>query len=313
MEGPPLGAALRFSARRERSGLLAACGRGADMHVAAPMYIVVDSAPSRRRLLGLAAGLGILFAGRVARAEPLAAEVVRELAPNGRLRAAINYGNIVLATRSQEGDLGGVSVDIAKELGTRLGVPVDLVPFDTAGKVSAVAGQDVWDVAFLAIDPVRAGDIAFTSPYVLIEGTYVVPDASPLRTIEDVDREGAQIAVGRGSAYDLYLTRTVKLASLRRAPTSEDAVKLFVEQKLDAVAGVRQPLEVFARANSAYRVVPGRFMAIEQAMGLAKGRETALRYLVGFIEELKASGFVAEALQRHRQIEAVVAPAAPAP
>ena len=283
------------------------------MHGAAPMKIDSHMGLSRRGLLGLVAGLGVLVTGRIVRAEPAQAEVVRELAPNGRLRAAINYGNIVLASRSESGELGGVSVDIANELGRRLGVPVDLVPFDTAGKVSAVAGQDVWDVAFLAIDPVRAGDIAFTSPYVLIEGTYLVPDASPLRTIEDVDREGAQVAVGRGSAYDLYLTRKLKLASIRRAPTSEDAIKLFVEQKLDAVAGVRQPLEAFARSNSTYRVIPGRFMAIEQAMGLSKGREAASRYLVGFVEDLKASGFIAEALTRHRQTDAVVAPPAPSP
>lgn len=248
-----------------------------------------------------------------ARAEAPSPETVRELAPSGRLRAAINYGNIVLASRNQAGELSGVSVDIANALGARLGVPVDLVSFDTAGKVSAVATQDVWDIAFLAIDPVRASDISFTSPYVLIEGTYAVPEASLLRTIEEVDREGAQIAVGRGSAYDLFLTRRLKVASIRRAPTSEDAVKLFVEQKLDAVAGVRQPLEIFVRDNPTYRVIPGRFMAIEQAMGVPKGREAASRYLVGFIEELKASGFMAEALARHRQTDAVVAPAAPAP
>jgi polar amino acid transport system substrate-binding protein len=260
----------------------------------------------------LVLALAVLACGPL-RAEPPSPEAVREIAPSGRLRAAINYGNIVLASRNQAGELSGVSVDLANALGERLGVPVDLLPFDTAGKVSAVAGQDVWDVAFLAIDPVRAGDIAFTSPYVLIEGTYAVPEASVLRTIEDVDREGAQIAVGRGSAYDLYLTRKLKRASIRRAATSEDAIKLFVEQKLDAVAGVRQPLELFAKENSAFRVVPGRFMAIEQAIGVPKGREHASRFLVAFIEKLKSNGFVAEALARHRQTDAVVAPPAPAP
>ena len=270
------------------------------------------SLPLLRPIAALLLAVSCLVPG-LAEAETPDPETIREIAPTGRLRAAINYGNIVLANRSQTGELGGVSVDIANELGRRLAVPVELVPFDTAGKVSGAAGQDVWDVAFLAIDPVRAGDIAFTSPYLLIEGTYAVPEASPLRTIDDVDREGAQVAVGRGSAYDLFLTRRLKLASIRRAPTSEDAIKLFVEQKLDAVAGVRQPLEAFVRENTAYRVVPGRFMAIEQAMGAPKGRERALRYLVGVVEELKASGFVAEALVRHRQTEAVVAPAAPAP
>ena len=265
------------------------------------------------RLLGLCLLALLSLACGGALAEPASPELLREIAPTGRLRAAINYGNAVLASRNQAGELSGVSVDIANELGARLGVPVDLVPFDTAGKVTASAGQEVWDVAFLAVDPVRAGEISFTAPYVLIEGTYMVPEASPLRTIEDIDREGAQVAVGRGSAYDLYLTRKLKLASIRRAPTSEDAVKLFVEQKLDAVAGIRQPLEAYARDNSAYRVIPGRFMAIEQAMGSPKGRDRAASYLVAFVEQLKASGFVAEALARHRQTEAVVAPAAPAP
>lgn len=264
------------------------------------------------RLWGLVLFAALLLAGGL-RAEPPPAAVLREIAPTGRLRAAINYGNAMLASRNQAGELSGISVDIAKELGARLGLPVDLVPYDTAGKVTAAAGHDAWDIAFLAVDQVRAGEISFTAPYLLIEGTYAVPEASSLRTVDDIDREGAQVAVGRGSAYDHFLTKKLKLASIRRAPTSEDAVKLFVEQKLDAVAGVCQPLEAFARDNPAFRVIPGRFMAIEQALGVPKGRERALRYLVGFVEDLKQSGFVAEALARYHQTEAVVAPPAPAP
>lgn len=244
-------------------------------------------------------------------AGPLAPERVRGvLAPTGRLRAAINYGNIVLAQRSATGELGGVSVDLARELAARLDLPLDLVPFDTAGKVTASAGQDTWDVAFLAIDPVRAGDIDFTPPYVQIEGTYLVREDSPIRTIEDADREGAQIAVGRGSAYDLFLTRAIRRASLVRATTSADAVKLFVDQKLDAAAGVKQPLVLFARDTPGFRVVEGRFMSIDQAMGVPKGRPEALGYLADYVEEMKASGFVAAALERHKQTDAVVAPAA---
>jgi polar amino acid transport system substrate-binding protein len=240
----------------------------------------------------------------------VAVATIRDMARTGRLRAAINYGNIVLARRGPDGELGGVSVDLARELARRLNLPLDLVPFDTAGKVTASAGSNVWDVAFLAIDPLRAAEIAFTPPYVLIEGTYLVPDASPLRTVTDLDRDGVRIAVGRGSAYDLFLTRALKHASLIRAETSEAAIRMFLDEKLDAAAGVKQPLVIFARDRPGFRVIPGRFMAIEQAMGVPRGRDAAASYLRDFVEEMKASGFVAAALARHQQPDAAVAPAA---
>lgn len=259
-------------------------------------------------VLALAASLASAPAGPAA---PAAPERIRAaLAPTGRLRAAINYGNVVLAQRGPAGELGGISVDLARELAARLDLPLDLVPFDAAGKVTASAGQDAWDVAFLAVDPVRAGEIDFTSPYVQIEGTYLVREDSPVRAIDEADREGAQIAVGRGSAYDLFLTRAVQRASLVRATTSADAVQLFVDQKLDAAAGVRQPLVLFAKANPGYRVIEGRFMSIDQAMGVPRGRPEALGFLSDYVEEMKASGFVAAALERHRQTDAVVAPPA---
>ena len=240
----------------------------------------------------------------------VAVATIRDMAPTGRLRAAINYGNIVLARRGPDGELGGVSVDLARELARRLNLPLDVVAFDTAGKVTASAGSNVWDVAFLAIDPLRAAEIAFTPPYVLIEGTYLVPDASPLRTVTDLDRDGVRIAVGRGSAYDLFLTRALKHASLIRAETSDAAIRMFLDEKLDAAAGVKQPLVIFARDKPGFRVIPGRFMAIEQAMGVPRGREAAAGYLRDFVEEMKASGFVAAALARHQQPDAAVAPAA---
>ena len=237
-------------------------------------------------------------------------EVVKDLAPTGRLRAAINYGNPVLAQRESNGELKGVSVDLARELGRRLGVAVDLVPFDTAGKVSDSATTNAWDIAFLAIDPARRADIAFTAPYVLIEGTYMVPKDSALQRTEDVDREGVRVAVGAKSAYDLYLTRTIKRAELVRAPTSQAAVDIFMREKLEVAAGVKQPLVHFAATNPGLRVMDGRFMAIEQAMGAPKARETGVAYLKGFVEEMKASGFVAEALTRSNQKDAIVAPPA---
>ena len=264
--------------------------------------------------LRLLAALAALLIGAVAvTAGSASREVVRDIAPTGRLRAAINYGNIVLAHRSASGELSGVSVDLARELARELELPLDLVPYDTAGKVTAAARADEWDIAFLAVDPVRASDIAFTAPYVEIEGTYAVPDGSRLQTVEDVDRPGIQVAVGRGSAYDLFLTRLLKKASIVRATTSADAIHLFADQKLDAVAGVRQPLVLFAQDHPGYRVMPGRFMAIRQGMGVPRGRETASRHLAGFVERMKASGFVAAALERHKQTDAIVAPASPPP
>jgi polar amino acid transport system substrate-binding protein len=235
-----------------------------------------------------------------------------ELAPTGKLRAAINFGNPVLAQKDPAtGEPRGVSVDLARELGRRLGVPVVLVTFDAAGKVFDALKKDAWDIAFLAIDPTRAAEIAFTAPYVVIEATYVVPADSPLRTIEDVDRDGVRVAVGNKSAYDLYLTRTLKRAQLVRVPTSPAAIDVFLKHKLEAAAGVKQPLLQVAKTNPNVRVMDGRFMVIEQAMGTPKGREAGARYLREFIEEMKASGFVARGLERSGQGDSTVAPKAP--
>jgi polar amino acid transport system substrate-binding protein len=185
------------------------------------------------------------------------------------------------------------------------------VPFEAAGKVFEALKTNAWDVAFLAIEPVRAAEIDFTPPYVLIEGTYMVPVNSPLKTIEDVDRPGVRIAVGRGSAYDLYLTRTLKHATLVRPETGGGAnIDLFRKEKLDAAAGVKQPLVAYAKTDPNVRVMDGRFMEIRQAMGTPKGRAAAAAYLRTFIEDMKASGFVAEALKRSNQLDAAVAPPA---
>jgi len=235
-----------------------------------------------------------------------------ELAPTGKLRAAINFGNPVLAQKDPAtGEPRGVSVDLARELGRRLSVPVELVTFDAAGKVFDALKTGTWDIAFLAIDPARAAEIAFTAPYVVIEGTYLVPADSPLHTIEDVDRDGVRIAVGNKSAYDLFLTRTLKRAQIVRVPTSPAAIDLFLKDRLEAAAGVRQPLLQFAKTNPNVRVMDGRFMAIEQAMGTPKGREAGAHYLREFVEEMKVSGFVARGLDRSGQIDATVAPKAP--
>jgi polar amino acid transport system substrate-binding protein len=235
----------------------------------------------------------------------------REIAPKGSLRAAINFGNPVLAQKDPgSGEPRGVSVDLARELGRRLGVPVELVTYESAGKVSEAAKTGAWDVAFLAIDPGRAGDIAFTAPYLVIDGTYLVPADSPLRTIEEVDRDGVRVAVGRKSAYDLYLSRTLKQARIVRADTSPGAIELFLKDKLEAAAGVKQMLQRAAKENPGLRVVDGRFMAIEQAMGMPKGRDAGARYLRDFVEEMKASGFIAKGLEASGQRDAEIAPPA---
>jgi polar amino acid transport system substrate-binding protein len=251
------------------------------------------------------------FLAACAAVGPVPADAVKDLAPTGKLRAAINFGNPVLAQRDPAGGASrGVSVDLAHELGRRLGVPVELVTFDAAGKVFDALGTGAWDVAFLAIEPARAAQIAFTAPYVVIEGTYLVPASSPLRAIADVDREGVRIAVGNKSAYDLYLSRTLKRAQIIRAPTSAGAIELFAKDRLEAAAGIRQPLVQYARAHPGFRVMDGRFMAIEQAMGTPRGRAAGARYLREFIEEMKASGFIARSLERSGQGDATVAPPA---
>jgi polar amino acid transport system substrate-binding protein len=240
------------------------------------------------------------------------AEVVREMAPTGKLRAAINLGNMVLAQKDPTtGEPRGITVDLARELGGRLGLPVELVTFDAAGKVFEALKASAWDIAFLAIEPVRAAEIAFTAPYVIIEGVYMVPTNSPLRAVEEVDREGVRIAVNKGSAYDLFLTRTLKHAQLVRG---ENGLDVFIKDKLEAAAGVKQPMVAFAKTNSNVRLIDGRFMEIRQAMGTPKlryqGREAVPRYLHSFVEEMKASGFVAKALERSNQPDAAVAPPA---
>jgi polar amino acid transport system substrate-binding protein len=244
-------------------------------------------------------------------ADGLSPDLVKELAPTGRLRTAINFGNTVLAQPDPAGGPPrGVSGDLARELARRLGVGIDYVTFDAAGKVFEALKAGLWDVAFLAVDPVRAAGIAFTAPYVVIEGAYLVPKDSALQTVDDVDRDGIRIAVAKGSAYDLYLSRAIKHATLVREPSGPEALEMFVRDRLEAAAGVRQPIAAFAQAHPDTRVIPGRFMAIEQAMGTVKGREAGLAYLRTFIEEMKASGFVAQALAASGQGDATVAPPA---
>ena len=242
------------------------------------------------------------------------AEIRNSLAPSGKLRAAINFGNPILATRDPaSGEPRGVSVDLARELGRRLGVPVELVTYMAAGKVVDGLKSAEWDLGFFAIDPVRAADTDFSAAYVVIEGAYLVRQDSPIQRNEDVDRSGVRVVVGRGSAYDLYLTRAIKQATLVRAPTSPAVTDMMVADRLEVAAGVKQQLQADAKRLPGLRLLDGSFMAINQAMAIPKGRAAGAAYVGKFVEEMKASGFVAQALQRHRIEGALVAPPALAP
>ena len=236
---------------------------------------------------------------------------VSELAPTGKLRAAINFGNPILASRDPAtGEARGVSVDLSRELARRLGVLLELVTYNAAGKVVEALKTGAWDVAYVAIDPVRANEISYSAAYVVIEGAYLVRQDSPLRGNAEVDRAGVRIAAAAGSAYDLFLSRELKQAKIVRAPTSQAVTDLFVAQGLEVAAGVKQQLEADAKRIPGLRLLEGRFMVINQAMGTPKGREAGAQYLRGFVEQMKASGFVARALERHRIEGAAVAPPA---
>ena len=239
-----------------------------------------------------------------------AAPPVAELAPTARLRAAINFGNPILAVRDAAGQPSGLSVDLARELGKRLGVPVELVTFTSAGRVVEAVKNSEVDIAFVAIDPVRGADMLQTPPYVIIEGAYLVKNDSPIRRNEEVDRPGNRIVVGNGSAYDLYLTRELKAAKLVKAPTSPAVTDVFMAQGMEVAAGVKQQLQADAMRLPGLRLLDGRFMVIQQAMGLPKGRDAGARYVSAFVEEMKASGFVDASLKRHRVEGALVAPPA---
>jgi polar amino acid transport system substrate-binding protein len=236
--------------------------------------------------------------------------MIQSFAPTGKLRAGINVGNPILAKLDAVTQKPtGVSVDLATELAKRLGVPVEYVVFDAAGKSVEALSTEKVDIGFFAVDPMRADAIAFTAPYVLIEGSYLVHKNSPLQRNEEVDRTEHSIVVGKGSAYDLFLTREIKQAKLVRSPTSPTVVDMFVAGKHDVAAGVKQQLELDAKRLPDLRLLPGSFMVISQAMGVPKKRGAeAEKFLRTFVEDMKASGFVQQALERHKIEGASIAP-----
>ncbi|MFD4632387.1 transporter substrate-binding domain-containing protein [Streptomyces sp. NPDC058284] len=235
------------------------------------------------------------------------ATVVEDLAPSGVLRASINLGNPVLAQGTSTAP-AGVTVDIAREVGTRLGVPVEFRCFDAARASYEAMAEGRADLCFLAVDPAREAEVAFTAPYVVIEGVYAVPREAPFTGAADVDRAGVRIGVKRGSAYDLFLSRTLRHASVVRG---DEGVDVFRSEGLEVAAGIRQPLTAYVASHPELRLLQGRFMQIRQAVGTTKTRAPeTVAFLRDVIEELKATGFVAASLRRSQQSDTLVAPLA---
>ncbi len=265
------------------------------------------------RPVSIAMGLvaAILLTSCVAMAQvPPAART--DLAPTGKLRAGINYGNFILAKKDpSSGESGGVAIDLTRELGRRLSVPVEIVAYDSVATMVDAAKTGAWDIAFLGADPARAGEISFTAAYLEIEATYLVPAGSPLRSIEDVDREGVRVAAPARAAYELFLSRSLQRAQLVRAPSSDAAVELFATGKVEALAGLRQALLPLAEKFPRSRVLGGQFFGVQQAIGVPRGREAGVQYLRGFVEEAKASGLVGQAIEKTGARGVSVAPRVP--
>ena len=239
--------------------------------------------------------------------------ILKSFTPAGKLRAAINLGNPILAYRSTGGTPGGVSVDLARELARLLNVELELITFDAAGKSVEAVSTDQADFGFFAIDPVRGAAIAFTAPYVLIEGFYMVKNDSPIRANAQVDIASNRVVVGKGSAYDLFLTRELQHAQIVRTPTSAGVVPECHASGAEVAAGVKQQLESDGAKAGGVRLLTERFMEIPQAMGVPKSRgPEAAAFLAQFVEDMKSSGFVAAALKRHGIDGATVAPPAKA-
>ncbi|QRM27613.1 transporter substrate-binding domain-containing protein [Microvirga sp. VF16] len=236
------------------------------------------------------------------------AAIVREIAPTGRLRVALNHGNVVLVRRNPtSGEAEGITVDLARALAARLGIDLTFVEFERAGDVADSADANIWDICFLAVDPLRAKQIAFTEPYIVIEGCYLVPQASAAVTAGDVDRLGLRIGVVQGSAYALHLSRAAQGAQIIPFAHFDEAANALAEGKLDGLAGVRQAMDRQAARTPGHRLLEPPFMSIRQAMGVVAGRPRGAEFAHAFINEMRVNGFVADAAKRHR-IEGVTLP-----
>jgi len=272
-----------------------------------------DPAPARRRFaLAMASGVWFVLTSG-AMATEITPAIRSELAPSGKLRVGLNHGNFLLVTPgSSASDPRGVAPDVARELGRRVGVPVEFVKFETAGKLGDGVKTGAWDVAFLGAEPQRAAEIAFTAAYLEIPSTYLVPAGSSIRSVAEVDREGVRIVVAEQSAYGLYLARTIKHAKLVTTQGLDSSFDVFVAQKLEALAGLKPRLLTDVQKLPGARILDGQFTAVQQAIGTPKKREASARFLRAFVEDVKASGLVAEAISRNGAQGVSVAPPAPA-
>jgi len=264
-----------------------------------------------RRIVLALAGAALMSA--CASVPPPSPAARTQLAPTGKLRAGINYGNFILAQKDPAtGDSRGPAIDLARELGKRLGVPVEIVAYTAVGTMVDGAKAGAWDIAFLGSDPARAGEIDFTAAYLELEATYLVPPNSRLRTIADVDQEGVRVAAPARANYELYLSRSLKRANLVRADNADAAFKLLVEGRVDALAGLSQALGSLTEKLPGSRMIDGRFMAVPQSVGTPKGRDAGFAYLRAFVEDAKASGMVARSIQNTGYRGVSVAPPAAA-
>ena len=244
--------------------------------------------------------MSLVFLVSCATTPQITPAVRADLAPTGKLRAGINYGNPLFATRDpRTGEGSGIAVDLAREFGRRLGVPVELVGYNSGGQLTAGLKAGGWDVAFLAFEQGRTNEISFSAPFAETDATYLVPAGSPLRTATDVDQKGVRIAVSAKGGNDLFLTRTLKNATLVRAPSPDATFKLFVADKLEAYANLKPSLLAVADKLPGSRVVEGRYTVIGYSAGVPRGRDAGAQYLGQFIEDAKASGLVAKSIEKH--------------
>jgi len=222
-----------------------------------------------------------------------------DLAPTGTLRAGINYGNFILATKDKvTGESSGVAIDLMQDLARRLGVPAEIVAYDSVAAMGDAAPTNAWDIAFLGSDPQREKLMSFTPAYLEIDATYLVPSASPLRTADEVDREGVRVAAPARANFELFLSRNLKHAQLVSTRGAEAAFDLLVTGKVDALAGLKQGLLDLHGKLPGSRLLDGRFMGVQQSIAVPKGRDAGLDYLRRVVEDAKRSGLIARAIGR---------------
>ncbi len=226
-----------------------------------------------------------------------------ELAPTGILRAGINLGNFLLVTdKTPAGDPIGVSPDMARAVADRLGVPVKYITFASPGELADAAVEDVWDIGNIGAEPERAKTIAFSAAYAEIEATYLVAAGSFIQSVDEVDREGVRIGVYGRSAYGLWLADNIKNAELVKTDGVDASFDIFVEQGLEVMAGLRPRLTTDVEKLPGARILDGQFTAVQQAIGTKPERVAAAAFLRQFVEEAKASGLVADLLEKHRVV-----------